>query len=32
MNDLLMLFIAVLFAVSSWLLIVLSDALMGDKP
>jgi hypothetical protein len=32
MNDLSMLLIAALFAASSWLLIVVSDALMGEKP
>jgi hypothetical protein len=32
MSDILMLGIAALFAASSWLLIVLCDALMGDKP
>jgi hypothetical protein len=32
MNDLSMLFVAAIFAASSWLLIVLSDALMGEKP
>jgi hypothetical protein len=32
MSDILILVIAALFAVTSWLLIVLSDALMGDKP
>jgi hypothetical protein len=31
MQDIIMLAVAALFAVSSWLLIVLSDALMGDK-
>jgi hypothetical protein len=31
MQDLSMLGIAALFAISSWLLIVLSDALMGDQ-
>jgi hypothetical protein len=30
MSDYSMLFVAALFAVSSWLLIALSDALMGD--
>jgi hypothetical protein len=32
MNDLTVLAVAVAFAVSSWLLLVLSDLLMGDKP
>jgi hypothetical protein len=32
MSDTLMLVIAALFAVTSWLLIVICDALTGDKP
>ena len=32
MSDFVCLLFALAFAVSSWLLIVLSDALMGDKP
>jgi hypothetical protein len=32
MQDLWMLAIAAAFGLSSWLLIELSDALMGDKP
>jgi hypothetical protein len=32
MSDFSMLLVAALFAVSSWLLIVLSDVLMGDGP
>ena len=32
MSDLTVLILALGFAVSCWLLIVLSDALMGDKP
>jgi hypothetical protein len=32
MSDIFMLPVAALFAVSSWLLIVVCDALMGDKP
>jgi hypothetical protein len=32
MQDLLMLGIAAMFVLSCWLLIVLSDALMGDEP
>jgi hypothetical protein len=31
MQDIFTLAVAALFAVTSWLLIVLSDALMGDK-
>jgi hypothetical protein len=31
MHDILMLSIAVLFAMSAWLLLWLSDRLMGDK-
>ena len=32
MSDFFMLAVAALFAASSWLLIVVCDALMGDKP
>jgi hypothetical protein len=32
MSDILMLATAALFAVTSWLLIVLCDALIGEKP
>ena len=31
MNDLMVLAVAVAFAVSSWLLLVVCDRLMGDK-
>jgi hypothetical protein len=32
MNDFVMLSVAALFALASWLLIVLCDRLMGNKP